>query len=524
MPEQRDFWREGYAQAYEGVTEFRTKMSLDKIIVDTIRREIPAGETIIDLGCGPARCLRSLSKEYHCIGIDASPEMIGEIDDQGTEILCADMTERHQVSAIVAEHGQARALIAENSWYATTTSCPSYTGPYPREYALRQRQRAVESMAIALQTGGLLIVAEPLVPPKDLGIAGILEFVREELKASRRLGLSQFTAISSLLSKRAMAILRQNKELRKRVHLFSTAEEGAHALAQQGYFTVETTIPDPYLPGTVMYLARRTDKPVELPVQTEEQLEHLPLLTKEAEREQPLWDTCRDAIETLNATQGQDGCTFELHDDADPAFRRECAELEMAAYQRSVADIAAFTEGERMFDHQYRGSPDHGAIAYIAIRREGRLIAFFSIFQNRRFIFKQSLDAVLGAGNTDLQTTPVFVVSKVAAHPDRSTLRTLAQGQQHRLALGVVLTKLASVSPTGIMMETLAQPTTVNMIQEDNMRIFSRYHRVLDLPVAESGRHIVLLYYPNLGEAAVQHVVDTVSEQVMARRQRHNTQ
>jgi hypothetical protein len=210
--------------------------------------------------------------------------------------------------------------------------------------------------------------------------------------------------------------------------------------------------------------------------------------------------TALDVIDVLNLMpQIVRKVDFRVCSENDPQFRAEASQLEQAAYENSKYGDRA--EGENLFEAQYRGTENHGRIAYIGVyTRKHELAAFFSFFQHKGVIFDQTKEAL--AQRPDLQEKPIIVVSKIARHPNHSRLLYEA-GMPHRNILSLAVFSLAARSENGILIETQAQPDTRRMLQEKTIRkYFPRYEIVLSTPTSDEearSPHIMLLHFPHMG-------------------------
>lgn len=204
-----------------------------------------------------------------------------------------------------------------------------------------------------------------------------------------------------------------------------------------------------------------------------------------------------NVVDTLNLIQFLSSVRFKVCLYDNPDFREAAVRLEQKAYQESNYGDRA--EGSSLFDNQYRESKDHGKIAYIGVyTRDDILIAFFSFFQNRGTVFSETQEYL--SNNPEFQNIPIIVVSKIARDPVYSKLLYQA-GMPHRNALALTALTLAAHSPSGILIETKAQPATIRMLQEKNIvRYFPNYRILLSIPMNDSPEapHIMLLNFPHM--------------------------
>lgn len=190
-------------------------------------------------------------------------------------------------------------------------------------------------------------------------------------------------------------------------------------------------------------------------------------------------------------------CDFRVCNPDEELFRAQAVALEAKAYDQ--AGYAERAENESLFENQYRGSVKHGEIAYLGVYTlDGKLAAFFSIFQNFEVIFdacKQKIGEIPA-----LKDIPMFVFSKIARDPSLSDF-IYKTGAPHRTLLAMTVVGIAKHCSKGLMVETQAQPDTQRLLRHSNIsRFFPNYQRLVDLPITEEKDvpHILLLYFPHI--------------------------
>lgn len=216
-------------------------------------------------------------------------------------------------------------------------------------------------------------------------------------------------------------------------------------------------------------------------------------------------------VKALMTASGKFPEDLDFHVCADPneigISHDSLADMERRGYQNSGYGDRA--EGKGLFDDAFRGYRREeivGDLRFVVVTRTEETsgqrvpIAFFDYFQVTRNLFPEAAAAADAfVAERGLTSEPArYIVSKLVADPSRA--KELLDA--HRYALVGVLGSLASLSDSGMLLETQAQPATRRMIRKHGTTYIPGLEVLLDQPLpgdrdaAGGERSKLLLYIP----------------------------
>jgi len=256
-------------EGYQKGTETALKRLLDEKIIETIISDVTNNPeiAIINMGCGTdslsvplqkAGKKKGIETTYHGIDYSEKQLKIARANSSNTTTFSRlSMTASKNEFSEEVEAGKYDYALMENSLYATTQGLIA-------EDALHARQAAFYNAALALKTGGKLIITDPL----SEGLAPTRELARMELDAAQKAwGMNSLQAawhiIQTILDKDIKNARQETRRIATSTTRFTDVNELIGLAVASGHFVLDgtqTPSNNAYVGNNAYAVLVRTDK------------------------------------------------------------------------------------------------------------------------------------------------------------------------------------------------------------------------------------------------------------------------